>query len=499
MGKTKSIIKVEDFIKLDKRKKYLKKVSKTAMSINFGSIFKNASFNDLEIFVLKPKQAYYNNTDKYFPYVDYFIEYFDDDDELLKGYLEMKYLIDRGDITKYPKNSFINDLFEIMLTESMQEKIKEMVDYNYSITLSTKNNFKYEAIEFTDEHGKILLYTSTALKIVIPIITHYLHVTKVGTKNDPFLYKIFRKIMELFQGDNFMYNKLVEFVSSKLTGKKSSDKAHWEKVQILGSDVSIETEKIVMRIIVDIIYKYNFTDNIVNLNTVSIRLNISWLFRENFGRNLKQISDIKDEEGLSEADKIEMNLSKFDESIVIMSGINIKQTINKLKKKYNIKFRDDEVAYYVNNIEISKVQKDIMFNLFGKYFGNIRDMYGLTIEQYAQLIIIMKEMTRLHGCKIIQHIISGKLTYNPHMKKMPKKQIQQIINSDKYHELKDKYKNTFDIISNDDALFKMINLLISCNVKLVDYDAFNSRGAELDIENNTNLIIDEYLKILIMV
>ena len=94
MGKTKSIIKVEDFIKLDKRKKYLKKVSKTAMSINFGSIFKNASFNDLEIFVLKPKQAYYNNTDKYFPYVDYFIEYFDDDDELLKGYLEMKYLID---------------------------------------------------------------------------------------------------------------------------------------------------------------------------------------------------------------------------------------------------------------------------------------------------------------------------------------------------------------------------------------------------------------------
>ena len=57
MGKTKSIIKVEDFIKLDKRKKYLKKVSKTAMSINFGSIFKNASFNDLEIFVLKPKEA----------------------------------------------------------------------------------------------------------------------------------------------------------------------------------------------------------------------------------------------------------------------------------------------------------------------------------------------------------------------------------------------------------------------------------------------------------
>ena len=34
--------------------------------------------------------------------------------------------------------------------------------------------------------------------------------------------------MELFQGNNFMYNKLVEFVSSKLTGKKSSDKAHWE-------------------------------------------------------------------------------------------------------------------------------------------------------------------------------------------------------------------------------------------------------------------------------
>lgn len=490
------MIHVEDYIN-EKHKEYLKKVSKHAIEIKFDEIFKDPSLKDLNIFILKPKQAYYNNTFMYTPYIDYFIEYYDDDNELLLSYLKLKFMIDRSGNKKYSKELFLDDLYTYLLSDSMVKKIKNMVKDNYNISLSPTNKYKYEAIEFNDKHGQILLEIGMSIKIFVPIVTHYIHVTGNKNKTDQFLAYAFKDILKYFEGENNMYNKIYEFIISKINRSKNSDKTHWNNVEIFGLDIPTETEKVLMRLLVDIFYKYAFKGNIVAMNATSIKRNIYWSLVGNYEFNVKPMSEVQDEDGLSDFDKVEMNMSKFDESYIIMGNLNIKQVIKVLKKKYDVTFDDDEIQYYLDNLKVDKLQRDMMFDLFGKYFGNIRDEYSITRKQYAKLVIIMKKRLEMHGYVIMQHIISGILQTNPHVKRMPKKLMLKIVNSDRFLELKEKYKSTFDIISTDNALFNNINTLISSNVLLIDYQASENTYKRIDISGNTDLIIDEYLRLII--
>ena len=76
-------------------------------------------------------------------------------------------------------------------------------------------------------------------------------------------------------------------------------------------------------------------------------------------------------------------MSKFDESYIIMGKINIEQCIDKLKKKYDVKFTKESINYYNKYLSINKLQRKLIFNFFAKYFGNIRDEYSsLTKKNY---------------------------------------------------------------------------------------------------------------------
>ena len=491
----KKLIKVEDYILENKRKIFLHKISKHAISVKFEKLFNDESLTDMSVFVIKPKQAYYNNMDSYTPYVDYFIEFYDTDNEVLVGYFKMKFQLDRGDTIKYNINTLKNDLSLYVLTPTVIEKIKEMVEYNYSIKLTSKTKYKYEAIEFSDEHGKILLQTSMAIKIILPIVTHFIYSTK-NMKTDVVLAEVFSGILEIFQGDNNMYNKFYEFVISKINNSKQSDKSHWEKLELFGNDISGKTEDIIKKLIVDILYKYNFKENIIAMNTRVVRKNMFWICRESFDRNIKPITNIPDSEGLSDFDRLEMAQSRFDESTIVIGRINIQQTISKLCKRYEVKTSNKEIEYYIHNLVVQDIQKDIIFNIFANYFGNRQDFSLLSIEDYAKLIIILKKLCALKRFKIIQHLISGNMHINPHIKKLPKKLVDWIEKSDRYKTFKKKYKSTFDIVNTDNGLFDIINSLISCRVYAVDYKDIENRGAEICVQDNATLIIDEYFEII---
>ena len=57
---------------------------------------------------------------------------------------------------------------------------------------------------------------------------------------------------------------------------------------------------------------------------------------------MREISTEKDSEGLSSLDKLEMNTIKIDESLIVLSKINIKKTIKKIK---NINFKDADILF----------------------------------------------------------------------------------------------------------------------------------------------------------
>lgn len=490
---------VEDYRKT-KHKEYIKKIAKSALEIKFKKIFSIDVDDDINIFNIKSKQSYYNNSELYTDYINYFIEYYDEDNELLLGYLKLKFMIDRQK-NKYGKNLFIDDCFSYLLSESMQTKIKAMVSDNYKLDLKTGVT-KYKAIEFNNYQGQILLQISMTIKIFIPIVTHYISVNNIKNKGkgtDAFLGKVFLKIIPYFEDGN-LYNKMFEFVNSKVNKSKAANKDHWNKIGIFGKDIDSETESILSKVFVDIFFKYVFSKNIIALNSTSIRNNVDWSLRTNFDLNLRPISDVAaDENSLSDFDKMELSMSKFDESFVIMGNLNIKQTIKKLKRRFNVEYTKEELEYYQNNITSSVFQKDLIFKLFANYFGNTRDLYSLSLREYTKLICIMKKMMHDMGYVILQHIFTGKITSMNTHKKLSKKQKNKIVNSKEYGIIKEKYKSTFDIISKENGIFKDISLLLNCNVTLVDYQNKDKTGRNINIYNNQNIIIYEYLKYIEMI
>lgn len=491
------MVQVEDWkTKKHKKDDVVKKVSKQALEIRFDEIFDNPELVSLNTFIIKPKQAYYNNTDLYCPYLNYFMKYYDEDNELVTSYLKLKIMCDRN--KKYPKEVFLDDLYEYILSDSMMEKIGNMVKDNYQVSLAPKRTFKKNSVQFNDSHGYVLLSIGMTIKMFIPVVSHYIFINGIGD-TDAFLYECFERVFNYFGDGMNMYNKLYQFILDKLNKLSKKNKGHYNRTEILGIDVEYEAEKIFMRVTVDIIYQYVFSKNIIAFNSEAIRKNIGWGHRAKDKLNLKAISDVKSDDGLSGLDKIEMTMAKFDESNIILADINVKQTLNKLAKQFKIKFDEDELDYYIKNLDIDTFQKNLVFQLFAKYFNNINDLYSLSKKQYCKLIIIMKVMLYKHGFRAIQHVLTAQVVKS-NTKRIPKKIIMKIEESDRYQLLKEKYNFTFDLVSkSDNAFYIYVSIIINSKFFLVDYADRDKTEAELLVHKNIDIILDELLRLVKMI
>jgi hypothetical protein len=472
--------------------KKLTMISKQAMQIRFDKYFKSNN-EDFNIFIIKPKQAFYNNHAKIFPYINYFMDYYDYDRELLMTYYHIKFMIDRKN--NYSKELFIDELYEYILSDSMVKKIKKMVNDNYKLDLSAKKkNYKYKSIQFLDEHGLIILQASIAIKMMIPLVTHYIYqMGIVGT--DPFLLDCFIRVFGYFEEDNNMRNKIYDFTLSKIKKTQNKDKRHWNNVEIYGKDMESETDVIYCRMITDIIYKCAFDGNVAAYLAKSINKNINWMLKEKFGKNNRAITGVKDSEGLSDLDKIEMNMSKVDESYIITGDINAKQVIKKLSKKYKIELNDDEVEFQIENLLLTKDQKDLIFQILASHFGSVREMHSVTKERIAKLSIIFKRMMSMKGYKIIQFMLTGIMHYNPNLKKLSKKELKAILDSDQYAFIEDKYRYAKNLILENNLFRDTLNKLLNSDFQLVDFN-MGKTFKTINTEKYKVLIIYEFMKLI---
>ena len=134
-----------------------------------------------------------------------------------------------------------------------------------------------------------------------------------------------------------------------------------------------------------------------------------------------------------------------------------------------------------------------MFNqIFGKYFGSIRDTYSVDKIRFAKLIIIFKKMFATHGFKIIQHI----MTINPVIKKINKKEINDIVSSGTYKYILKKYRYTLNLIIENKLFIETLSILLNSTVTIVDYSYRDQLNKKISIDKKRNLIIGEFLKLI---
>ncbi|NNV04738.1 hypothetical protein, partial [Brevibacillus sp. MCWH] len=152
------------------------------------------------------------------------------------AYLKLKFSIDYEKIKFKSPLAFMKAMYNILFTKSMRKKIDQMVEDNYYIDLTSKNGEKYaEQLEFTNEHAKIMMKISMSMKIMIPVLFHYINTHNVDKYKYP-LFTFYENLFYMYSKDIDIYNKLYITVEAKVKNNFSKNKTSWLQREILGVD-----------------------------------------------------------------------------------------------------------------------------------------------------------------------------------------------------------------------------------------------------------------------
>lgn len=230
--------------------------------VHFERAFGYPKLKELKSFFIK-KGSYENQLDIITRYANFFITYYDKENELLTAYLKLKNALDKLKMfNKENMDAMIDFIYDIMFTDSMCEKICRMVEENYLDDIEQNDeegNAKYnpkdkkylESLEFTNEHMKILLQISFAMKIMSPVMLHYfaINVIDIG-KDTEHIYNFYKRLFSIFGGEVDMYTKLYVYVKTKIMENRANNEPIYQQREIFGIDELSVAKQFTRRVLI---------------------------------------------------------------------------------------------------------------------------------------------------------------------------------------------------------------------------------------------------------
>lgn len=456
--------------------------------------------NKINYFMVNAKKSY--NSDELRNhtclYLNYFEKYYDQEKEYFTNLANIKFLIDA--YPEYNMVQFMNDICKYILQPSIFAKTKAMVDHNYTLSLSYKSANNPQ-LQYTDEHAKALMHMSILMNLCIPLITHFAFMRRVSNI-DEFLLNVYDKIMyaDIFSHVNIPA-KLYETSISNVSKNEKNNAVIWAKQDIRGKDVVTHSMSAVRNIILNIMPKYTFDKSMVSLNYTSIQKN-----------NKFQITDIAyeftyiplssskrdGEDNASEFDKYEVNLTKASENLYMQSKVNCQETMKKIEQEWG-PFNQDEIEFYMRELRndngeiINSFQRQLIFNLFYKYFGDTSSINAINAYDYIKLMLIAKKMLRNNMMAFLPFIISSKFEKVVSRQTLNKKEKEKMEKSQYFPLVLEKYKNE----KIQTQILGTIASMITSTFKVIDFNDPESHGKIITPE--TDIIIEEALLYILLI
>ena len=491
-------------------------------TFDFARLTGQIESNKLSNFVIK-RQSYYTKLDIITRYIDFFIQNYDTDNELPYVYLTMKYHIDVN--KEYERNdipSFVQLLMSTMFDNTnIAENIKRMVDdqYTYDVenhdnkTVIQENDY-VESLEWSNEHAKGLLMISVAVKLLVPIVFHYITLIsayrKINYKTDKILYEFYKPLFEIFNHSGNLHNKLYVNVKSKITEAYNIHRVIFEQREITGSDVTLVIDSFFkINMIGDNLFKLIINENILGFIKTIIKKQIGYFTKEENDKTLTEISLTPTSDGLSGLDKLDMNLPKINEGLVFVGKISIGTGIDILKRNNTgITISDAEMEFYNKHYKQDNTQKNLVYMYFSKFFGeyDYLDMSTRSQNIYLTLLLYKKLMINF-GCSnideenlfcVLPFILTGNfITKTDNTKIIRNNNLRQLIlKSKKYEDLKRKYSNIISTKLYSDYILRFIESICNTQYSFCVYDRPELNGVIINYDDN--VLINEILLFLNM-
>lgn len=112
---------------------------------------------------------------------------------------------------------------------------------------------------------------SVLMNIMIPLLCHFMYMRKI-TQTSDFLLEIYDDLIRIYP-DIDIWSKLYETASSNVTRNAKKNSGLWNLQDIRGINTTLHSEHCVHNILINIIGKYLYSENLIHFNYESIQRN----------------------------------------------------------------------------------------------------------------------------------------------------------------------------------------------------------------------------------
>nr|DAJ77541.1 MAG TPA: hypothetical protein [Caudoviricetes sp.] len=471
------------------------------------------------------KSSYEKQLDQIVSYINFFLNFYDKEHELILGYLKLKFVIDRerlfsvdptldNDTKNKIIDGFISLMHNILFEDtSIAKNISKLVEDNYIDDIESSNSKgekkEYlESLEFTNAHVKLILKVSFAMKIIAPVMFHYFYINGIKLeKGSDYIYRFYKPLF----GDTFetnginLFNKLFVYVKSRVFESSKINAAIFDKREIMGTDTYTVLSMFIKKVVIsDNMVKYSFPEtwdeknhkykeNIVGFNKTILKLQLNYFIKEVHGKNLTEVSNTKNTEGLSGADKMEMNIRKMDEGMGLFAELNAEQTVDYIKKVIDIPVTKYEVDYMIDHFKPNDLQIKLIYSFYSNYFGNYRDTALITGRNFYTLALLLKkkllldfahDITKDNYQLTLPYVLTGNVEGRLNSRVIRNNKYLSKLESDDYYQklLNNEYKLLLEI--NPDEIKNIISTMLNLQFSYVTPENPDLLGEIIETDEN---------------
>ena len=461
------------------------------------------SITYMKTFVLERK-LFFKKTDLIAQYIDYFVEFFDEDKELPLAYLSIKEAIDSGDKSMTPMEFLKMMVIKFFKDTHIKRNIFKMVEANYNldVTIDQKSGRSFNGIyDFTNEEARILLAISIFMKFIIPITSQYINTNTKYTPDDlsdlftdVFVETVYRMGNHYDVDVDELLVKLYKFTETKIVKHYGLNQLLWnQQCALRGLTESMHVDTILIKhLLGNNMFKFRFNENIINfLKSIVETQLICTINKLKYKANPVRVDNSKDYNGLSGIDKLEQSMSKLDESSVIRCTKSLEYEFKVLEEQLGVIDDDEHEWYYNHFLTTSDFHKMLVDYFYASHFGGFMEVKNVSSDQYVDLMIYCKRKLQNDGYQELPDLISSNLQGRMSQRLLQNsKFINKLQQSSTYiNIMKDKYNC---LIGYDDNVIINILSKILNNVYVYNDYQHQEKTGEI-IEFNEDVISDELL------
>lgn len=434
-------------------------------------------------------------------HINYFINFYDFNQELYSAIFSVKFVIDR---TPTLKNSeFRKIIVERILTPSIIAKIKHMAADLYIDNIEDKNDEKYVATpKITNAQAKQILAVSFCIRIILPLALHYTNINDQFDKKTsyiPFFDKVIMKIISKFEEDDVkFFNTLCRFVEHRVDKYYGQHYLMWaKKKQLYGIVRSLYLDEVIHEVIVvKGLYKLDYRRSVVSfIDGVIFKHHINFK-RENFKMKPVEIdqydSATDNDNYLSHAEALEMQAYKVDASSAIFTDANIKQVMGMIQDNFRIDISKEELDFYYNNLKISNMTESFIHDFYSRIFHDTNANQQLSKMDTILLIVILKKYLQCRGMVILPQLCTAKIKGKFKENLIKNAKFLEVVNTSDVHQsiIEEKYKLIDELFPGENLNMRKLSAFINSELEFVDYNS------ELNGQICSNIdiprLVDEY-------